>query len=794
MILRLVKSAYAKRARQNGDDGVALLLAIIFVLTVSLVVAALLPYTETGIKTASAVADVRTVQNAVDGTVDEAINSIRGSFVLGTTPLCSANQTNTYTPKVAYPSSADAASVNVVVDYCNAPLASGPSTSTTPPFAIQTLRGGVTTDGNNTMLVTGGILSSGAVTFSPTGTGNNQSLNVDGDVYAMGACSAKNLFVVSGVEHCAGLAADPTNPNIGPYNGPSTGGSDPDPTVDPLASLDSPFATWDTYDYVSGTDTQLTEQTTGVSAGLPSAAASVDPLGKCDPSNANSVVTFSPGFYSQTPQTDPVTCTGTKHTVWWFTPGDYYFDFPDSKFNDPLVNPGEFSDSNSNFGVNGTLILGGTPLNWVPGSGSGSGGTDNSTAIINLYKNDPDHTKPACDVDKPGVTFAFGGPTQLSIGTGGSQSPDRLELCSNSVGAQSISLFGLRATDGYNGATIASRSATSTSKTATVALPVATTYLTPTAASAIEGDCATVATDCAAATLTAGAVTSATMTYSGFNLNSIPAGSLITQAKLRVDWSTACAPTTTCNTSHVLNTLSFSPSSAAAWAGGNPLTLGSGTNASGDQSIAVTIPTTDVTWRALKTLMSGLSVKFTADGSNLSPAVVCAPKQKNCTPSAAESEVSSLDGVQLEVKYIPPALEPVRCAGATGTTPACNILTNKVDDTLFLHGTVYTPQSILEAAVHNYSSTVFERGVIADTLIAHLSSSAKQTLPPFQLPKGSIDRTVRFTAWTLNPDGTRERKRLVAVVHYVDFVTLSNGKTLASPGHSANVLEWTVMR
>jgi hypothetical protein len=731
----------------SSDEGVSLLLALVFVLFVGLIVTAVLPYTASGITAANAVADVRTTQNAVDGAVDQAINSIRKSFVLGTQKLCANNAADTYTAPAYAPPTSDIKPVNVVVDYCNMPNAAG-GTSTTPDFAIQTLHGGVTTDGNNTMLVAGGILSNSDVTFSATGTGNAQSLNVDGDVYAKGTCSAKNLFVVSGVEHCGNTA-----PGYDAAN-------DPDPTKDPLVNLVSPVNPW---------ASNGTGGTFGLTAGgLPNSSSAIDALGTCDLTNGASVVTFSPGFYSQTPQPDPTTCTGTKHTVWWFKPGDYYFDFPDSKFDDPNVNPTQFADSDAQFGVNGTLILGGTPLNWSPGTSS-----DNSASIINLYKNDPDHTNPACDSTKAGVDFAFGGPTNIDIGLQGSSGPDRLELCSAAVGSQSISLFGLRSSDAPGGI----RSATATVATPTVT-PTAIVY-TPASGAVKIADGST-----AGASLSGdGPNKLASLVYTGFDVSSIPAGSLITKAQIHVKWAT-----TGTGANVVTNTLTqLLPATPS-------LFTAPSMGANGDATIPLNLTGINdpVRWRALKTAISTLSLKFNANGTTLSPTTV--DKKGNVTP--AQTATSTVDGVQLEVSYVAPALEPVRCAGSLTfpvTTP-CNLLTNKVDDTLFLHGTIYTPTSILEAAVHNYSSTVFERGVIADSLIAHLSSSAKQTLPPFQLPKGGKDRTVEFTAWTLKADGTRDRKRLVALVHYVDFITMPGSRTLASPGHSVQILKWTVMR
>src|SRR4051794_22036811 len=97
-----ISHAFARR-RPTGDDGIALLMALIFVMTIGLVTAALLPYTSAGIKTSEAVRDVRTTQNAVDGAMDEAINSVRGGLVLGSKTCSSSGSSDGQYDALAYP-------------------------------------------------------------------------------------------------------------------------------------------------------------------------------------------------------------------------------------------------------------------------------------------------------------------------------------------------------------------------------------------------------------------------------------------------------------------------------------------------------------------------------------------------------------------------------------------------------------------------------------------------------------------------------------------------------------------
>lgn len=723
---RLLETCWRAR-RRRGDEGVSLLLAIIFVFVVGTVAAALLPYTQAGIKTADTVRSVRTVQNAVDGAMDRAIQTLRPSLTLGTKPSCASGGSITL-PSVTYSNpTPDTGVTTARVSYCN----TAPTTSPTdqPPYAIQTLVKGVTVDGGAPLVVSGGILAAGDVAVEGN---SSQSLNVDGDVYATGNCGTPgthpadpwdlSTLKVGGEEHCSNTATS--------YAAPP----DPDPTVDPFASpaVDDPFA----------------------ASGLPSSASSVDPVGTC--SSSTSVVTFSPGFYSMPPQPDsdsssPTVCSGPNHQTWWFQPGMYYFDFPDGAFSGYNNDDADFSTGVSQ---NKTIIAG-TPLGWDPA-------VDTANAVANMFKNGPGNTDHSalCDISQAGSTFVLGGPTNLKVATSGSD-PSQVEICPGTVGTQQISVFGLRASDG------ASRATTPTGPDDYPEPNAASsTYANPDFAKA-TGDSQSAIAQLAGDPLVA--PDTATLTLSGTpDLSGIPNGSLIISAQLRLDYTT----TVVGNPNNVSNSLTYSsdvlPSTTVpnlpkdSPVGGKLIDLGL---------------TGSPSWRVLKDSVKHLSLLFTADGSHL---------------HTAETAISSVDDVQLEVSYVKPALEQVRCLNGVTTSP-CNIVTNNVDDTIFLHGTSYTPLSTLEVAVHNYSSTVFERGVIAAQLVAHVSASTKQTFPPFQLPQATKPRIVRFTAESLEPNGTW-KTRLVALVRYGDVILQPGGASTVAAGHTVKVLEWTVMR
>lgn len=697
--------------RMRGEEGLALALALIFVLVMALVVTALLPYTSAGLRAAGAAREVRTVQNAADGAVDQAINAIRGSFSAGASPLC-ASGSEAVLSSADYPNSApDTGVTETRVTYCNTGTAG--TFDDQPPYAIQTLDGGVSASGNAPLVVTGGLLSSGDV----VATGEKQAVAIEGDLYARGSCTAKDVFVVTGEHICANTA-------------PAFGASEPDPTDDPFDGLTEPAL---------------------------SSLAAVDPLGVC-PGGPTSVVRFSPGLYTQNPIPDPSSCTGNKHTTWWFQPGVYYFDFPDSAFTSTQF--GGFTNDDAAFRAGGITIVGGVPENWDPD-------TSSSTDVADLFTKDPDQELPACATSSAGVVFTFGGPTNISVGTGG-QAPEHLELCSRPYETQQLSLFGLR-------------DAPTRTSTASDADDAAETAASSTYSPANSGR----EIDSAPATylLIGGVAKEAALQLSDLDelATTVPDGALITSFKLRLNYW-ASSELGTAVAAKVDHAVTYASDGLPATTVALP-DYTTQPSADGGHVIDVDLAGDDVRWRSFKNALSNLSVTFSADGGALDAARVRPVR-------APEQATTYLNGVHVEVAYIPPAVEKVRCPSGVSD---CNLLTNKVDDSLFLHGTVYTPLSDLQIGVHNYSSTIFERGIIASSLDITVSASAKQTLPPFQLPRGPNDRLVRFTAQSKEPNGTW-RSRVVALVQYEDLVQRPDGTTSASPGFDVRVLRWNVIR
>ena len=671
------------RAQARSDEGASLLLALLFLFSIGITLAALLPYSRTGIAAAASVRNLRSVQNATDGAVDGAIQSVRYSNFLGRTPGQSCGTYNAPT----YPDPLGGSNTVAVSVTCVG-AAGGFIPDDEPTWAIETLTHDLNVTGNANLNVNGPVFSHGKVLV-----GNpQQSLAIVGDLYATGNCDT--AILVSGVDHCA---------NTSPAYSAT---SDPD-GADALAAIPDP---------------------------LNSVPSTVDPVGTC--ANTNSVVAFVAGFYSETPQPGP-SCTGNNHAAWWFQPGTYYFDFPDGTI------PGH-SDNDSAWNVNNITIVGGALL-------SGWDASTSSSTIVGAKGS-------VCDPGQPGADFVFGGPTHLSVGP--PSGATSIEICGAKVGTSNevAALWGWRGT-------------TSRSTTPASSQLDPTTPSTPSAGDAFQPSPASRVADgvLASDALSGDGPTTGTVTLGGFP--TVPDGSLIVSARLRITHvetsaTSAAAAAKVAPSVKVTSTGGLSQTSPVA----NRTTLG-------DTLVPLTLPVTQA-WKSL----AGLSVAYTANGSNLNPTTI---KQGITTP--AETAIASLDGVRLEVTYIAPAFEGARCP--SGNTP-CLLLNNTVSDAVFFKGTVYTPNSDLFVNVHNFSTTAFRRGVITGGLTANVSPSTKQTEPPFQVPGHLSTRRVLFEA---TPAGSN-RPRLRALVEYTDYVTEPDGSNVAHPGASVKILEWTVLR
>lgn len=612
-----------------------------------------------------------------------------------------------------------------------------PTAPDVPPYAIVTTTGGIDATGNSPLAIDGGVYASGNVTV-PNGQPKMQYV-VTGDAYTRngGTCSA--VFAT-------GEVACPANP----------------PTDDPA---------FPSIDYESALGPDAASATAAIAA-LPA-----DPLGDC-PAGAD-YVQFKPGYYSQIPTPDPASCGNNPPDNYWFapcadpstgcpgqtSPGVYYLDFGDASYANYTSGKAVWDLDHDNI----SLLGGSAPTNW-PSLDPGQ----------------------RCDrsADAVGVQVILGGPTELFTGTHAA-----VELCASKTSvtsAQRIALYGLSSNPDYGygiaggNRPVAGPDTVSAAHVGDTAAPDVAWQNPPGAQTPGDASIATATFDGTAQSKTYG------LDLSDFN-SSVPDGSLITSAVIRVSHA-ELATQGKISPAITVTTKSGAAQSCSIDATGTdpdnaPLVTSEIDLINKNQSTADAkcdanaLGTSGFWWRELK----GLHVTYEAAGS----------KSGNKNPSGA----AAVDGIELIVKYVKPALEAQRCPD--GQTAPCYSFSNSFsdanEDTFFI-GTVFSPDLPLHVLVHNNPETIFQRGVVASALDVKVSQSSKQSDSPFQLPhSASVDRTVLFTAY-LTADATK-KPLLRARVRYVDCTptpqcvqTPNAPGNQVRPGKKVVVQEWTTLR
>lgn len=436
-------SASTTRRRPRGDDsGSALVLALIVVLVVGTLLAVALEYTGTGLTIAPVARDDRNEANYVSGAVEGAINHVRDSSELGKTDVACPD----FVPPV--PAGISGVSGKVVKVTCSGVSTGSSADDDQPRYAIQTLgtgtRGIRQVAGNDELYIDGGIYSNGVITV---GGGSGNSMRVNGTATATGSCSS-NL-----------TTTDPRGPLCSPPAQPLS--TDPDY----LSSIPDAAAL-----------------TTLIDTGVLTTGA--DPVPTC----ASDRITFQPGYYGTAPDVlvDTVFPGGCNKTLWHFSPGRYYFDYP------------------------------------------GLWDLDDHKVVAGTLSGTPTDLGRACNATASGAQFVFGGTSQVfTRSSSGGPNEGGLEVCGPAAGhtfnggPQRIALYGLK-----SGAASSATTRTLTAASAPVSTP-SNAFLVPALAQTI---------DAGSDTTTLNRNTSATLDYGVLTTTpSIPKGSSISNVTLHVN-------------------------------------------------------------------------------------------------------------------------------------------------------------------------------------------------------------------------------------------------------------------
>jgi hypothetical protein len=196
--------------RRAGDEGSALVLALVFLSLFGLFVAVLLSFAQTSLRTTVAVRDQRRVSFAADGGVDGAINHIRSNTSWGVDPAATGGS-NTCP---SFTSDVNGQSVAVT---CEGAPGSGVTTPggggspvNTPEYAILALgpnsggESGISQGGPNSSQIGDSIFSNTSIDVANPGS----TMTVTGNATAH-SCSAPASIVASGTRNCVSPATEP---------------------------------------------------------------------------------------------------------------------------------------------------------------------------------------------------------------------------------------------------------------------------------------------------------------------------------------------------------------------------------------------------------------------------------------------------------------------------------------------------------------------------------------------------------------------------------------------------------
>ena len=603
--------------RQPDDEGAVLILVLLVISVVAVVLGALLSYADTSLRTTINLRGQASTGADADGAVQAAINNIRnGTSTAG--GKCFGSSSTLSLPSFDGTSSAAVACGS---DPSSAVRIQCPSLSNCnrPGSAILTLGTIAGEDGlsiaqpnTSTFRVHGGIYSNSTINVA------SGSLSTNNGVYAKGACTG--TIKSTPAASCSSTASNPLSADPG-YT-PNIG------TVPALQSLPS-----------------------------------------C--TKKNSVMTFSPGYYDDASalsamMTNSSKCSGS---LWWFQPGNYYFDFHNSGANsNPLLTSGS-----NIWTINDGTLVAGTP------TGTLSASTTIPGACVN----------PIDDKNANGVQFIFGGDSQMVVKAGqaeicGGWKPDGVNTDTTKP---PVAVYGL-----------ASGAESTTTKTLTVTSVLAAgNFSNATVANLGTAD----GTNAATFTSQNGSL-SGSLTVGVTPTTTIPAGSILKSATVRVIHRHSLA-----GSANDQNTVVVTPTAA------------------GSNAQSVTLPGAAASTTAWQTEQASLPVDTTAD--NLADSIYrngfTGAQMAVTSKLGVKNDTESIDAVQLDLSYVTPALRAETGCVTTGpytggSSSSCAVITttNSPGSQFYVQGTTYTPKAALDISLNNLSEQVFRFGVISRSL------------------------------------------------------------------------------
>jgi hypothetical protein len=683
-----------KRRAFAADDGASLLLALIFVMTVSIVVSSLLAYSSTGLRSDRVTQNALESSTDVAGALQTAINDVRNSDYFNnptsTLPCLGAGNLKTYP--------AMSATGQPITVTCAPDAASGGAgglvhvdASNKPPLALQTLSTGgeigLNKTGNRPLKIKGSVYVNSTIHADLTGSScpatwppPSNSTNCNG-IYVTGPNSNPDNISVTAQDGCFGTVMTHIPGNTHCPSGHSLPGDDP-ATLFPSA---------------------YAQPTSGMTP-------------RALPSCASNPVTFTPGYYD-----DAVGLSGLmggsgpcRGKTFWFPPGVYYFDFHNSEMptsGSPITPNGPnvwtFDD-----GFGGVLVAG-TKQGWTTSTSK-----DNMPGSC---------VSPLTSETTDGVQFVFGGDSQLHLSKGS------VEICGTwYVDRPSLVLYGAKTTTG--------------SINTTELWPTPGTLTSPSTGGnppfgSLGGSALANDSDGNAGPNVTGVTRQKTSTlnvngFTGLSSAIVPRA-VLEQASVTVRHGEQGANSGTRLTLQLKANRAGNPTIST-----RPLTVSVGT-----PSLAYRTETIDVT--------DDIRAELYSFGLANPGAPIIASVILDTDNVSGQSVSEQVDHLKLNLSWRPLSVRAQ--SGCVSAVAGCAMLETDIHtDELYIQGTAYTPKAWLDIRLVGVTGQVFRSGLVARAATLNVSPSNGYEGPLIELPDNTLAPTplrVYLTAWSC-PSGS----------------------------------------
>jgi hypothetical protein len=424
--------------------------------------------------------------------------------------------------------------------------------------------------------------------------------------------------------------------------------------------------------------------------------------------SGNRIATFLPGIYTSLTAINTV-MTACSGGLFWFKPGQYYFDFAD------VGGTGVSHDWTLN-DVNADLV-GGTQLGWLPASYVATAG-----AQLPYPSTDANSATSACDPSLPGVLFVFANDSRFTLAKG------HVQLCSylpnTDPSAQHLAVWAPAAASTVGGASLAVIAGANPTESS--AHPPAVAWTNPDNGSVLgSGLLANVTANATPSTLTeaAGQYT--------VPAAQIPAGATITSL-----------------TAHVFETLTGTGKSTLTFKPPAPTT-------------AVTMTVHDCTVTCVgPTYSTATEIDLTLPLTAASPT---AEVNGMGWAYSVTGATSYIDGISFTINYTFPVKASSGVVTAhpyvagSGTTDAVWAVAAPLTTdrpVMAVHGTVYTPKAAVSFVQTGVADDIVDRGIIAREVYLGLATpAAAYTGPHVSIPAVATTTTPRDVVFTASVDG-----------------------------------------